>query len=546
MSLLLKKLNQASAQKTADESAEKSAESSQPQGAQPQESAGVKPPAPAVAATTAATATAPPVAPAGPAAAPTPAQPTPGSPGLKSAAPSATPAPAPAGATATAATAPKPKTAEVRLETAATAAADAAAAKPQAAQQAPGARKLSRGLRSSEYFSKARGIVSAARVFGAQSNEKGNQLPKIIAAAAVVVAVAGGGIYAYLQFASGGIGESVVNVQARQGALAQQAADAITIPSPAVDVQAQIAALGASASADADDAPAAVIISGEEAIAGYEIAPDVQYSEEEWSLIEREEREAAEAEEQETAIIFASEAEGVEVGREIAIQIESQRDDIELPDDSITVHAVHTDKVVNRAAIKTSERALRRAEMLSQAADLYAAGQYQQAGGVYGEVLRETPSNLQALRGSALVAAAQGRHKSSAEFYVKILEFFPEDPLAVAELANLGGINPAEVERLLRTLLGKTPAIDGRLYFALGNVYAASSRWRKARDAFGDALSRERNPDYAYNLAVAMEYLGETELAAHYYRQALQMAQGSITAGFDADKVKARIAVLGV
>lgn len=400
-------------------------------------------------------------------------------------------------------------------------------------------------MRVADYFSKARGVASASRVLGAQSSDKGSRWQKFAVGAAVAVVVIGGGLYAssLLGLLGGGIGGEDVaqGTTTEQTTTAQQGAVVETLPAPAVDVQAQIALIDAP---EVEEIIVDLTVSGEEAIADYEIVPEVQYTEEEWSLIEREEREFAEEEERKIAVIAATDPVGVDTELGLAIQLESQRDAINLRDDKISVRADDAVKVEGRAEIKSSDKAQRRADKLLQAANFYAAGRYDRAGRVYGEVLDESPANLQALRGSALAAAAMRRYKAAADFHVRILELFPDDPFAVAELSNLGGINPAAVERLLKKLIGKTPAIDGRLYFALGNVYASSSRWHRARDAFGEALSREKNPDYAYNLAIAMEYLREPGLAAHYYRQALQMAKGSVAAGFDADKVRARIAVL--
>ncbi len=378
------------------------------------------------------------------------------------------------------------------------------------------------------------GIASAARVLSAQAGDSGSKMPKILGTIAGVLVVIVGGFYAYSTlFSSLDIGVSFGNRQTSQEVAASGGENAVTaLPSPAVDVQAQVIATNLP---QVDDS-VVLTVSGEDAIADYEVVPDVAYSDEEWSLIEREEREAAEEEERSIAVIAASEPIGVEAVLDI--------ENADVPDDNISVRADNVAKVANRAEIQSSRQAVRRAAKLSQAADLYAAGRYERAGRVYGEVLSDAPANLQALRGSALAETALRRYQSAADFYVRILEHFPDDPFAVAELSNLGGINPVEVERLLKNLLGKTPPTDGRLYFALGNVYAASSRWHEARDAFGDALSREKNPDYAYNLAVALEYLRKPELAVRYYRQALQMAQGAATAGFDADEVRSRIAVL--
>jgi hypothetical protein len=52
------------------------------------------------------------------------------------------------------------------------------------------------------------------------------------------------------------------------------------------------------------------------------------------------------------------------------------------------------------------------------------------------------------------------------------------------------------------------------------------------------------NPDYAFNLAVGLEHLGQRGIAAGYYRQALELARLRGHAGFDQVQVAGRLARL--
>ena len=416
--------------------------------------------------------------------------------------------------------------------------------KPKAEDLAPGLRKAHPSNKAARIVSD---VVSAARILGAQSRDVGGGKKRIVVMAAIIVIAVIGGLYGYPLLSSlWQQDDAIVAAPAPTSAPTTGSGTVAALPRPAVDVQAQIASASVILS-EKDKGDVVQTASGEEIIAGYELVPDdVDYSEDEWSLIEREEREAAENERQELADIAATEPVGEEVVEQQTFRRETEEFG-EVPNDNLSVRAnVENVNIPRAPEVQTSQLAAQRATKLAQAANLYANGQYAVAEKIYVEVLRGAPKNLQALRGSALAATATRRYKLAAEFYVKILKYYPEDPFAIAELANLGGIESREVERLLKQLLGKTPETDGRLYFALGNVYASASRWRKARDAFGDALSREKNPDYAYNLAVALDYLRKPKLAVRYYRQALQLADGSATAGFDANEVQARIDALDV
>ena len=185
-----------------------------------------------------------------------------------------------------------------------------------------------------------------------------------------------------------------------------------------------------------------------------------------------------------------------------------------------------------------------RRRMLNEAGRLYVGGAYAEAEALYRNVLSANATNIDALRGLALSAVATGRYQLAVATYLKILEFYPNDPVAVADLTNLHGVsgdNFYAIESALKKVIGSRPEWDSRLHFALGNLYAGEERWRDAQKAYFDAYSGEQsNPDYAYNLAVVLDYLNKPELAANYYREALTLAERA-PSGFDAAQVRVRI-----
>ena len=212
----------------------------------------------------------------------------------------------------------------------------------------------------------------------------------------------------------------------------------------------------------------------------------------------------------------------------------------------VTETAVEPAAVVAEVQVGLSEDGVQRNILLKQAQRLYYGGAYIEAESIYRSILRDSPANIDALRGLALVAVATGRYQLAASTYLNILDYYPNDPIAIAELTNLrvgGGKGDFyETERILKRLLGKSPAADGRIYFALGNLYASHAKWYKAQEAYFEAYSRDSgNPDYGYNLAVVFDYLNKPELATRYYRRALELSD-NVLVGFDRNQVKKRIA----
>ena len=106
----------------------------------------------------------------------------------------------------------------------------------------------------------------------------------------------------------------------------------------------------------------------------------------------------------------------------------------------------------------------------------------------------------------------------------------------------LGSSDPVGSEAKLKQLLAEQPA--GFLHFALGNLYATQKRWPEAQQAYFQAYHlASDNPDYAFNLAVSLEQIGQTKPALTYYQRALALQQQR-GAGFERAAVEARIAQL--
>ncbi|HVB48525.1 MAG TPA: tetratricopeptide repeat protein [Burkholderiales bacterium] len=174
--------------------------------------------------------------------------------------------------------------------------------------------------------------------------------------------------------------------------------------------------------------------------------------------------------------------------------------------------------------------------------EAYQVGDFAAAGADYRQALREEPMNRDALLGLAAVEM-QARHYELAEaYYQRLLQADPRDPDAQAGMFALRGqlIDPLVAESRVKTLLASDPQAQV-LYFTLGNEYAQQTRWGKARQAYLRALAADpENPDFAYNVAVSLDHLGERPLALEYYRRALALA-GKRAANFDAGAARERV-----
>jgi Flp pilus assembly protein TadD len=183
---------------------------------------------------------------------------------------------------------------------------------------------------------------------------------------------------------------------------------------------------------------------------------------------------------------------------------------------------------------------------LAQAYQALQAGDLSAAEGHYRSLLVRDRRNRDALLGLAAIAVKRGDPDAARRYYRQALVLDPRDPLATAGLAALDGptLDPAALESRLKILLAGQPEAAA-LHFALGNLYAAQSRWSEAQQAYFQAFKLEPgNADYAYNLAVSLDHLNEVALAGQYYRRALALA-GSSVAAFDPSWVEARLRELG-
>ncbi len=161
-------------------------------------------------------------------------------------------------------------------------------------------------------------------------------------------------------------------------------------------------------------------------------------------------------------------------------------------------------------------------ETITRAYAAFLAGQLVRARTLYTQALSDTPDRLDAQLGLAAIALSEGVLPEARRRYQAVLSRDPRNAAAIAALFILdGGAGAPDAESRLRQLLAVDPE-DPQSHFTLGSYYAQQRRWADAQTAFFAAARRAPdNADYAFNLAVSLDRLGQGEAALTWYRRAV-------------------------
>lgn len=195
--------------------------------------------------------------------------------------------------------------------------------------------------------------------------------------------------------------------------------------------------------------------------------------------------------------------------------------------------------------VRSTDAGDHQAARLAEAYDALQRQDTARADALYSAAMASDPRNVDALLGMATVAWRQGRTEVASDYYYKVLQLDPQNAAAQAGLIGMvGRVDPVSSETRLKQLIDREPS--GFLYAALGHLHASQDQWAPAQQAYFQAFQMEpANPDYAYNLAVGLEHLGQRKIALGYYRKALDLARARGQAGFDQKLVAARVEKLG-
>jgi tetratricopeptide (TPR) repeat protein len=206
-------------------------------------------------------------------------------------------------------------------------------------------------------------------------------------------------------------------------------------------------------------------------------------------------------------------------------------------------HAASEEIASGEVRISRSQRPNRVDATLAEAYAAFQAGNLDEAAKLYERARALDPERRDTLLGLGALALKRGDLPRAYECYATVLKRNPDDPVASAALFNMTEADGEGGAARLRLLLDEH-ADAAYLHAALGNWYARRQRWPDAQQAYFDAARLEAgNPDYAFNLAVSLDHMGQGAAAVEYYRKSLAM-RGARGAGFDAEAAQDRIAAL--
>lgn len=183
-------------------------------------------------------------------------------------------------------------------------------------------------------------------------------------------------------------------------------------------------------------------------------------------------------------------------------------------------------------------------QKIRDAFEAYQSGNYAQAQIKYTDALNEFPDSRDAVLGMAAVALQTGRQDQAMGYYLQLLRKNPLDNIArAAFLGQQGGSNSLSSISQLKTLIYDAPD-QPYLFFTLGKLYAGRDNWSEAQQAFFEAYRLDSsNPDFALNLAISLDRLGQRLAALDYYSVAVRLSENT-AASFDRSIVQNRIDTL--
>ena len=183
-------------------------------------------------------------------------------------------------------------------------------------------------------------------------------------------------------------------------------------------------------------------------------------------------------------------------------------------------------------------------QVSTRLADAYAAwqsGELAIARSGYEKVLATSPRSVDAHLGLGAIALRENQPGAARSHYARALELAPGNAVATAAifLIDAGEGDAKAAERLARL----PDAADPYVQFALGNHHARGGRWADAQRAYFAACEgAPGNADYAFNLAVSLDQLGQRAAARAWYARALTLHQP--VHRFDPAIAQARLATL--
>lgn len=218
---------------------------------------------------------------------------------------------------------------------------------------------------------------------------------------------------------------------------------------------------------------------------------------------------------------------------DVAATVPAEQQELEQP--------TQLDEEIGRITIKKRQiRNLEQARLTRGYAALQRR-ELEKAALIFKQNLKGNPDSIKGLLGLASVAEMRGDAEQAQRLYHKALQIEPGNLHAItAIIQRSSGNDPVHQGQQLNELIERHP-MNADLRYLKGNLHASSQQWREAQSAYFKALELDdTNPDYAYNLAISLEHIGQPSIALTYYRLALELAQHR-SARFAPGQARARV-----
>ena len=149
-------------------------------------------------------------------------------------------------------------------------------------------------------------------------------------------------------------------------------------------------------------------------------------------------------------------------------------------------------------------------------------GRLDDATRVYGVALDANPLERDALLGMAYISHTKGRREEAQAYYAKVLRLEPHNAVANAGMLALGsGVNGVGNAERAKELAARQPD-SAALQALAASALVQDGLLAEAALAFSRAQELEpTNPWHSYNLAVALDKLGNSAQALEQYQKAL-------------------------
>lgn len=171
--------------------------------------------------------------------------------------------------------------------------------------------------------------------------------------------------------------------------------------------------------------------------------------------------------------------------------------------------------------------------------------QFGQAREAYSQALGRSPTQRDALLGIAYAHHGLGNTEQALSTLRRLTDLYPRDSDALSAIYLISGGDLQQEETRFKQLLERSER-PAAIHYTLGVLYYDQNRFGEAERAFSKASAIEpEQPDYAYNLALALDRLGRTREAARQYVAALNLANQT-NAVFSRDLARARLKILTV